>query len=248
MPSMILNRLRTKRKYLIAGGAVGAVGGAFLLYKQITSDKKEEVSEKESNFDKTIRSIQKYKAFSSMMTDPDFSGDYSDIINGNYKKTKKKTKELKKEEVKSIEWDKDEKSLMRNMDDAFSAISTKPELDYQLPQLPAPKNVNPKDVLGDDKPIELSIVQRKKETSPKKTRRVKKTRKPKKVREEAESSDSSEPSAPVSSPEISVERPRAKKTRKPRKTVSTNSSSNEEAPGRLIPIVKRTKRVRKVKA
>jgi hypothetical protein len=91
MPMMILDWLRTKRKYLIAGGAVGAVGGAYMLYRQLTSDKDEtKKNPEDSNFDKTIKSIQKYKAFSMMMNDPNFSGDYTDIINGEYEKSKKK--------------------------------------------------------------------------------------------------------------------------------------------------------------
>jgi hypothetical protein len=236
MPMMILDWLRTKRKYLIAGGAVGAVGGAYMLYRQLTSDKDDtKKNPEDSNFDKTIKSIQKYKAFSMMMNDPNFSGDYTDIINGNYKKTKKK-KELKKEDnAKSIAWDKEERSLMKDMDDAFNSIATKPELAYQLPQLPAPKNIDPKEILGEDKPLEFRAPKspkiKNRPFSEKKPRKSRKPRKPKEKKPEVVETPAVEPPS----------EPKIKKTRR-------KASASEEAPGRLIPIVKRTKRVKKVNA
>ena len=242
MPMMILDWLRTKRKYLIAGGAVGAVGGAYLLYKQITGDKDEiKKNPEDSSFDKTIKSIQKYKAFSQMMNDPNFSGDYSDIINGNVsnKKTKKR-KELKKEDAtKSIEWDKDERTLMKGMDDAFNSIATKPDLAYQLPQLPAPKNIDPREILGEDKPLEL------RPTKSVKTKRrnlpENKPRKPRKVRKPRQ------PKPEIVEVQVQAERPQVVETSEPKvKKVRKRKTSEEDSPGRLIPIVKRTKRVKKV--
>lgn len=237
MPGMVINWLKTKRKYLIAGGAIGAAGGAYLLYKQLATEKEPE-STKETNFDKTIKSIQKYKAFSIMMNDPNFSGDYNDLINGNYKKTK--PKETKNELAKSTEWDREEKALMKDMDSAFSAISAKPDLDYQLPQLPAPKTIDPSDVIGDTRPLQLNLPGSKQEKPAPKVRKPRKVRTKRKQAEEVEVSTPEEPLQ--SEPTVEV----TPKKRKPKKVKAEDISS--DTPGRLIPIVKRTKRVRKVKA
>lgn len=259
MPKMLLGWLKSKKKYIMAGGAVGAVGGAFLLYKQLTADPKPEPGKEESNFDKTIKSIQKYKAFTSMMKNPDFSGDFTEIVNGNVSgKKPKKRKELKKDEPrKSMEWDREEKSLMKDMDDAFSSIATKPDLDYQLPQLPAPRNIDPKEVIGDDKPLELHSIVR--QTNQNRVSSVEKTsvEKPKKPRKKrrkntpkAEKSEVKTPTFPSATPVVEVSEATEPKTRKVKRTKPSNASPKvaETQIGRLIPIVKRTKRVKKVNA
>jgi hypothetical protein len=238
IPTMI-DWLRTKRKYLIAGGAVGALGGAFMLYKQLTEEKPDKNPDNTSSFDRTIKSIHKYKAFTQMMNDPNFSGNYTDMINGDYKKPKKK-KEVKKKDVKSDQWSREERSLMNDMDSAFNSLAVKPELAYQLPQLPAPKNIDPK-ALIDDSPIEMRSLGQKTGNPQKKIRKPRKVRKTRRPKPETQATppDSPEPAVIETIPT------RKAKPKKPRnRPAKTTSSANS---GRLIPIVKRTKRVRKVK-
>jgi hypothetical protein len=131
---------------------------------------------------------------------------------------------------------------MKDMDDAFNSIATKPELAYQLPQLPAPKNIDPKEILGEDKPLEFRTSKPSKiKSSPfagKKSRKPRKARKPKEQKPK-EVEVYAEPQQAAKAPPAE---PKIKKVRKRKASVS------EEAPGRLIPIVKRTKRVKKVNA
>lgn len=252
LPS-IVRWLGDKKKYILTGGALAtSVGGAYWLYKHFNNDdpKSKESAPKESSLDKTIRSIQKYKAFTQMVNDPNFSGDYAELISGKVSTKKKKNPKKKEEPPKSREWEKDEKSLMGDMDVAFNSLSTRPQLDYKLPQLPAPKNIDPRDIVDDSAPLSL------KSRKPKE-KKIKRTRKPKeKVREESSTSDSSPAPSPFPTATV-VEKP--KKTRKPRKPRKPRETKNESdvpktkksktsdaSTGRLIPIVKRTKRVKKV--
>jgi hypothetical protein len=244
LPSLI-QWLGNKKKYLLTGGALAStVGGAYWLYKHFNGDAEEKDKKenpvKESSLDKTIRSIQKYKAFTQMVNDPNFSGDYADLVSGKSSKKRKTTKKKKEEPQKSREWDRDEKSLMCDMDSAFNSLSARPQLTYKLPQLPAPKNIDPRDIVDDSEPLSLKPL---KTPAKKKIKRARK----KKPRIEAEESSSSS-LFPTAAP---VEKP--KKTRRPRKARSSEPKESKakkvkkiDAPGRLIPIVKRTKRVKKV--
>ena len=239
LPNM-LQWLNNKKKYLITGGALATVGGAsYLLYKHLNdNDKsKKELETKESSLDRTIRSIQKYKAFTQMVNDPDFSGDYAELISG--KKPTKTRRNVKKQEEpkKSKEWERDEKSLMNDMDTAFNSLSARPNLDYGLPKLPAPKNIDPRDVVDDAEVLSLKPMEKRKT---KKTRKTRKTKAPTlKSREDSEKSSTPEPL-----PEEKLEKPKKRAARKPRKP--RKEKSENQNVGRLIPIVKRTKRVKKV--
>jgi hypothetical protein len=252
LPSMVADWLKSKKKYLITGGAVmSTLGGAVLLYKYFNGDEETKTQDsKESNFDRTIRSIQKYRAFSQMANDPNFSGNFTEILDGSYSNSKKKKKVKKKEEpLKSNEWERNEKTLMKDMDEAFNALSVRPRLEYELPQLPAPKSINPDDVVGGEIVIQETKVEKPKQ---RKKRKVK----TKKTNLSVGPSSSSGPSSsltPVS------EKPKTRKPRKPKavsesspekkvKKVKKVESTSSSTPGRLIPIVKRTKRVKKVKA
>lgn len=244
----LLQWLSNKRKYLLTGGALAStVGGAYWLYTHLNSDKKvkaKEAPEKVSTLDKTIRSIQKYKAFTQMVNDPDFSGNYAELLSGkpSTSKKRKNTKKIKEERPKSNEWDRDEKSLMNDMDTAFNSLGLRPQLNYKLPQLPAPKNIDPRDIVGDSEVLSLKPS---KTSERKKTRKTRKPRKPRKTKAVEQVEEISEPtiSFPAAAPE------KTRRGRKPRKEKSGEQKASKKinaAPGRLIPIIKRTKRVKKV--
>ena len=245
LPSL-MRWLGDKKKYILTGGALAtSVGGAYWLYKHLNDEpnSKKDNPAKESSLDKTIRSIQKYKAFTQMVNDPNFSGDYAELMSGKTTKKKKNTRKKKEDPQKSREWDRDEKSLMGDMDTAFNSLSSRPQLAYKLPQLPAPKNIDPRDVVDDS---ELLSLKPRKAPAKKKIKRTRK-RKPKKEAQEEAITTSIFPTA-VSSPE------KPKRTRKSRKEKSSfpkepktkKVKKIDAPPGRLIPIVKRTKRVKKV--
>ena len=201
---------------------------------------KKKLQEEESSFDKTIKSIQKYRAFTQMMKNPDL-GDYKDIVSGNAKPKRIKKKKETKKALKSSEWETDEKSLMKDMDAAFNSISTKPKLNYQLPQLPAPKNIDPNEVIGDDKPLELTF------DGSSSKRDIPKQSKKRKKRKKQESSETVT-EAPSEQATEEVAEASSVEEKKPKKRRVKKTKSTDEAPGRLIPIVKRTKRVKKVGA
>jgi len=221
LPGMILNWIKTNKVTLFAGTAVaGTLGGAFWLYKHLTSEGEEKKSE-ETTFDKTIKSIQKYKAFSQLMKNPDMSN-VEEFLSGKPitpKKKKIEKKEDKKPE-KTTEWDTEERSLMKDMDSAFGALSHRPNIDFKLPQLPAPKAIDPKKIIGEadnekkekrrslEKPAFTMVPISKKDKTPKK--------------------------------EIKSE---TKKEFRP-----LGEKSFERSEGRLVPIIKRTKKIKKITA
>ena len=242
-PLMVADWLKSKKKYIITGGAVmSTIGGAVLLYKYFNNDDESPSKDsKESGFDKTIRSIQKYRAFSQMANDPNFSGNFTEILDGSYNKKKKKVRK-KEEPLKSAEWDRNEKVLMKDMNDAFNTLSTRPRLEYALPQLPAPKDINPIDVVGSfgSRPTETKI-----EKPKKKTRKPRKTRKTRDTTPKAVISTTAEDTKPPKKPR---QRKVSTTSSTPaEKKVKNSKPSSSHTSGRLIPIVKRTKRVRKVK-
>lgn len=199
----------TKNKVFSLGSAVALAGGSYVVYKKFFESKKESnptISERESNFEKTIRSIQKYRAFSQLSKDPDFDGNYLEIFQGKEPKKKKAGPSKKKtSEDISTQWDREERSLMQNMDVSFNEIAIRPRIEFEMPQLPAPKNINPNEIIGSATPVEIPV-----ET-------VKRDRKPKNRKEEKSE----------------------EKSRKPAPAQSL---------GRLVPIVKRTKRIKKIEA
>jgi len=244
----LLQWLSTKKKYLFTGGALAStVGGAYWIYTHLNGEKKnkkdKEKPEKESTLNKTIKSIQKYKAFTQMMNDPNFSGDYAELLSGKQSTTRKRKNIKKEEPPKSNEWERDEKTLMQDMDSAFNSLGIRPQLDYKLPQLPAPQNIDPRDIVGDTEVFSLRPI--------KPTKKVKKVRKRKsKAVEPREKSEE-----PISSfPTLSIEKPKKtrrtrkepKKSRKEPRKESKVKNKADASTGRLIPIVKRTKRVKKV--
>jgi len=181
-----------------------------------------------------------------MVKDPNFSGDYAELIGGKHPTKKKRNTKQKEIPQKSNEWERDEKTLMRDMDIAFNSLSQRPQLAYKLPQLPAPKNIDPRDIVGSSEVMSL------KSAKPKK-RKVRKVRKSKKV-VEPEPEMRSEPELTSVFPTAS----KPKRTRRSRKKAESSNKSDKStktgkakskddvSPGRLIPIVKRTKRVKKV--
>lgn len=204
-----------KNKVFSMGSAAALAGGSYLVYKKFFDHEIKIVNplslpDKESNFEKTIRSIQKYRAFSQLSKDPDFDGNYLEVFQGKTAKKKKPTSTRKKSpEDIGTQWEREERSLMQNMDMSFNEISIRPRIDFQMPQLPEPNRINPNEILGIATPIETE------EPLFKKEKRARPSRAAKENTEE-----------------------------KPQKEKTTPSQSM----GRLIPIVKRTKRIKKVEA
>lgn len=219
---VVLNWIKSNKGVIVASTAVAStLGGGFWLYKYLTAEpiKKSD----DNNFDKTIKSIQKYKAFSQMMKNPDL-GNVEEFLMGRNRvviPNKKKKPEKKEEPLveKTSEWDTEERSLMKDLDGAFNALSFRPNLEFTLPQLPAPKAINPSEV------VDVKIT----EIGPEKKEKKKELR-------------ATEPRKKPENPKIP--------SLKVDKTfeVAKNSVSNEETLGRLIPIIKRTKRVKKITA
>ena len=198
----------SKNKVFSLGSAAALAGGSYLVYRKFfhSAPKENPIStEKESNFERTIKSIQKYRAFSQLSKDPDFDGNYLELFQGKAVKKKKPNSSRKKtsDDINS-EWEKDERSLMQNMDISFNEIAIRPRIEFQMPQLPAPNNIDPSEIIGVATPVE-----------------------------------------PISEP---------KKERKPSKPKREEKSAKKEKPlptqsvGRLVPIVKRTKRIKKIEA
>jgi hypothetical protein len=199
-----------KNKVFSVGSAAALAGGSYLVYKKFfdTGLKIENPAplDKESNFEKTIRSIQKYRAFSQLSKDPDFDGNYLEVFQGKAPKKKKPTTAKKKSpEDIGTQWDKEERGLMNSMDISFNEISVRPRMEFQMPELPAPNNINLNEIIGTAVPIEIEEPIFKKE-----------------------------------------------KRSRPKKDENREEKTKKEAPsqsmGRLVPIVKRTKRIKKVEA
>ena len=116
---------------------------------------------------------------------------------------------------------------MRDMDNAFNVLSDRPKIKYELPQLPEPNSIDPKEIVFAEKEAEtkedISFIKPKK-----------------KARSKKKSNTSSLQSAPLSK----ITKP--KKVKPKRKTTSRKKS--DEPKGKLVPIIKRTRRVKKVKA
>ena len=160
-----------------------------------------------------------------MTKDPDWSGNYTDILEGKSKKKNSKSKN-RRNPSKLEEWEKEEQSLFRAMDSAYRSINDRPKFKCDIPQLPEPKKVrNPVLLTSSDTP------KKKKKKSRKKAPVEKQAQVEAEVRVE-------EPQQEVSV-KAKVKKPKAAK--KPKASKSSGPSD-----GRLIPIVKRTKRVRKI--
>lgn len=238
VPAAVLDWLKAKQSYLLAGtAALTTVSGAYYFYQKMFGEKSVK-QDKESGFDKTIKSIQRYRLFSQLAKDPDFNpADAVEILEGKIDGKKKKI--IKKKESdsapKSSEWDYDERSLMKDMDATFNALSVRPKLNYELPQLPKPTNkINPKAIMKDEDIVETTETQidvfepkKKKQRKPRKPRLVEETS----VKEASEVASEQEPSED-----------REDFSAKPEPKHSSSVSNG----GRLIPIVKRTKRIKKV--
>jgi len=203
-----------QNKTFSVGSAVALAGGGYLVYKKFfdTEIKIENpiALDKETNFEKTIRSIQKYRAFSQLSKDPDFDGNYLEVFQGKAPK-KKKPSTIKKKSPEDIgtQWDKEERSLMQNMDMSFNEMSIRPRMEFQMPELPAPNTINPNEIIGTAVPVEIKnpVFKREKRSKPRKD----------------ESRNKNE----------------IQEDKKP---------SPSQSMGRLVPIVKRTKRIKKVEA
>jgi len=222
---MLLNWIKAKRPLLVRGVAFAGIGGvAYWAYQKYLGDGKKTRNnpDKESDFDRTIRSIQKYKAFSKMTKDPDWSGNYEDLM-GSRKKSKKKNKNAKRNPSKLEEWEGEEQNLFKAMDSAYRSLGDKPQFKCDIPQLPEPRKVR--------NPVLVASNSNKSSKRPKKPK--KKAKKSKPVIEETVEMDIPKKEVSV---KAKVKKPKASK--KPRKTKSSD--------GRLIPIVKRTKRIRKI--
>lgn len=202
-----------------ASSALVTAGSMFLFYKKFfTRDKEvkklENPSDAESSFERTIRSIQKYQAFSQMTKDPEFSGNYLDVIKG--KVSNKKVKPVKKKTAENMnnEWDSEEKALLRTMDTSYNELNIRPRVDFKMPELPSSNDVKPETVLD----VEAKTV----EPFLKKEKKVE--RKPRRELHKVEEKDLFKESADA---------------------IVKKSKPLEET-GRLIPIIKRTKRIKKV--
>jgi len=224
-PMMLLNWIKAKKPLIVRGATFAGIGGvAYWAYQKYFGDKDSRKNpDKGTDFDRTIRSIQKYKAFSRMSKDPDWTGDYEDVLNGKSKK-KKKERSNKRNPSKLEEWEKEEQSLFRAMDSAYRSINDKPKFKCEIPQLPEPKKIK--------SPVLVTSSEEYKEP-PKKKPKKKKARKSnppvKAIQEDPHQEE----------PEVSIKA----KINKPRASRKAKTASSD---GRLIPIVKRTKRVRKI--
>lgn len=232
VPAVVLDWIKDKQSYLIAGtAALTTVSGAYYFYNKMFGEKLPK-PEKESSFDKTIKSIQRYRLFSQLAKDPEFTpSDMAEILEGKLDGKKKRIIKKKESEPasKSSEWDYDERSLMKDMDASFNALSVRPKLNYELPQLPEPTNkINPKAIMKDDDSV---VVEAQIQVS-----------EPRKKRKKRKSSFE----VPASSEEAdhSVEAVEETSSQEYVQPEPREPSSG----GRLIPIVKRTKRIKKVSA
>lgn len=249
-PLMLFDWIKTKKSSLMMGTALlTTVGGAYYFYNKLTKDdkkSKKKDSETDTSFDRTLKSIQKYHLFSKMTRNPDFAEEY--IMGTSKSKKKKVTK--KSGPDKLSEWDYEERALMKNMDSTFNALSTRPKLKVELPQLPEPKEIGTDIVKG------LTGDTFEPQEKPKKKKRRGRKPKPEPISEEPKVESPSTPSPSVE------DQPAPKKRRgRPKKSVDTSSETKPKrqtraktkaakttSPGRLIPIVKRTKRISKIKA
>jgi len=221
-PLMLINWAKEKRETIIKGAAVATLAGGayYMIQKYFGGGKSKE--ERETSFDQTIKSIQKYRACTKLASEPNFGNEYLELLDEKPKKGKNKGRKKEKEEESSKldEWEREEQSLIRKLDSAHRAIEERPNLNAKIPSLPAPKKVSA-DGIFDKNPEE-----------PKKRKKFK-------AREVEENSDSSD--------EIVIEKevkPKAKRGRKKKAKTSVKIAAKSE--GRLIPIVKRTKRVKKI--
>jgi len=200
-----------KNKMFSVSSAAALAGGSYLVYKKYFDTPKMEAPlpvDKESNFEKTIRSIQKYRAFSQLSKDPEFDGNYLEVFQGKTPKKKKPpTSRKKSPEDIGTQWEREERSLMQNMDMSFNEISIRPRMEFKMPELPAPNNINPNEIIGTSVPVEIQEPIFKKEKRPR----------PRKA-------------------EINELKPKKEKI------------NPTQSVGRLVPIVKRTKRIKKVEA
>jgi len=205
----LVNWLRSKKSLLMKGAGVTALlGGAYWMYNRATNPiPVKNPNDKESDFSRTIRSIEKYRAFSRMSKDPNFSGDYSAFLEGKLpvKPKKNPPSTEKSPDHKKSQWDRDEQKLMGYMDNAHAALTERPKM--EIPRLPFNRSQS------QESPIPIISDEVESVTHSEATRQKKKKKNP--VVEGI-----SEPKGPV--------------------------TKSEEPTGRLIPIIKRTKRIRKV--
>ena len=202
-----------KNKVFSVGSAAALAGGSYLVYKKFFDNEITVLNppsdNKESNFEKTIRSIQKYRAFSQLSRDPDFDGNYMEMFQGKTPKKKKAVPARKKSpEDIGTQWEREEKSLMQEMDVSFNEIAIRPRVEFQMPQLPAPNRIDPNEIIGVASSLEEEEPLFKREKRPKSPKKDE-------VKEE----------------KIKKEKP-----------------TPSQSLGRLVPIVKRTKRIKKVEA
>jgi len=194
----------SKHKAFSMGSAAALAGGSYLVYRKFFNTTKEPVinpADKESSFERTIKSIQKYRAFSQLSKDPEFDGDYLEVFHGKQPKKKKPTTTKKKTPTDiGNEWERSEKALMNSMDVGFNELTIRPRMEFQIPELPAPNSIDAFQIINSPKEEETVFPERRE-------RRIK----PKKDDE----------------------------PKKSNKSVPTQT-------GRLVPIVKRTKRIKKV--
>lgn len=207
----VLNWVKSKKSLIMKGVGAGALlGGAYWMYNKVTNPiakNPNTKADKESDFSRTIRSIEKYRAFSRMSKDPNFSGDYSAFLEGKIPpKTKKPIssgKDSNTPDHKLNQWEKDEQKLMNYMDSAHMALTERPKL--EIPRLPFNSKTQ-------ENPIPI-------------------------VSDEVDTTQHSE---------VKTDRAKKKKKNPEVPPVEVKVSSKPEPTGRLIPIIKRTKRIRKV--
>jgi len=108
--SAILEWIKSHKGTIFKGTAVAtSVGGAYWLYKYLTAESEKKLNNEDTTFDKTIKSIQKYKAFSHMMKNPDMENVEQFLTGKPIINKKKRTdkKDDKKPAEKDQEWETD---------------------------------------------------------------------------------------------------------------------------------------------
>jgi hypothetical protein len=115
---------------------------------------------------------------------------------------------------------------MKDLDGAFNALSFRPNLEFTLPQLPAPKAIDPSEV------VDVGIVGDEKKEKKKELRLAR----------------ALEPRKKIENPKIPSLKTDKIISKNLSNIISKSQGNSEENPGRLIPIIKRTKRVKKITA
>jgi hypothetical protein len=230
--SLAKNWLVSRKKQIAGlGVAAAGLGGLAWVYNKVYGSNNKEVPRKNpddgskgrqkqlESFEKAMMSMQRFKAMTQMSKDPDASiGDYKDLFTLGPAKKKRNSKKNKKKE-RGVNWQREGDSSQKDLERAYKAIGKK-----------------------SSNPVEIPLLTTKDFSANTKTASKSKTRKRRKKSPPAEAPPYIEPEP---------KEPRIVKARKPRSSKPRAKAKADlggvAAPSKLVPVVKRTKRVRKVR-